>query len=213
MKYLFILFFLVLASFTNDTNNLTLYTQLNNNNHNAPDFETFDVAIKGFTILKDKGLVKKNIITIIDFNLSSNKKRLWVIDLDKKKIIFNTLVAHGRNTGDEFAKEFSNKPESFKSSVGFYTTAEIYKGKHGISLKIDGLEKGLNDMAREREVVIHGAPYVSESFIKQNKRLGRSLGCPALPIDINNKIIQTIKDKSCLFIYYKPMKQDILNHL
>ena len=129
-------------------------------------------------------------------------KRLWVIDLEKNIVLFQTLVAHGRNTGEEFAKEFSNQSESFKSSIGFYATGEIYDGKHGKSLKLDGLEKGLNDKARERAVVIHGADYVSESFIKSNGRLGRSQGCPAVPNEISAQLIELIKDKSCLFIYH-----------
>jgi hypothetical protein len=134
--------------------------------------------------------------------MSSNAKRLWVIDLTTNKILYNSLVAHGRNTGDEYAKNFSNAPESYQSSLGFYATGEIYSGKHGRSLRLDGLEKGINSNARDRAVVIHGANYVSNSFIQNNKRLGRSLGCPALPMDLSNEIIQTIKDKSCLFIYY-----------
>ena len=128
-------------------------------------------------------------------------------------MLFQTLVAHGRNTGEEFANEFSNQAESFKSSVGFYSTGEIYDGKHGMSLKLDGLEKGLNDKARERAVVIHGADYVSESFIKQNKRLGRSQGCPALPVEMNAKIINVIKDKSCLFIYHPSATHEIMSRL
>ena len=117
-------------------------------------------------------------------------------------MLFNTLVAHGRNTGEEFATSFSNQAESFKSSLGFYATGEIYNGKHGMSLKLDGLEKGINDNARERGVVIHAANYVSNSFIKNNKRLGRSLGCPAIPAESLNEIVNTIKNKSCLFIYH-----------
>jgi hypothetical protein len=138
---------------------------------------------------------------------------MWVIDLEKNIVLFQTLVAHGRNTGEEYAKEFSNQAESFKSSIGFYATGEIYKGKHGLSLKLDGLEKGLNDNARKRAVVIHGADYVSESFIKQNKRLGRSQGCPAVPVEMNEKIINAIKDKSCLFLYHPSAKQEILSKL
>ena len=150
---------------------------------------------------------------MIDFSLSSNMKRLWVIDLEKNIVLFQTLVAHGRNTGEEFAKEFSNQAQSFKSSIGFYATGEIYDGKHGKSLKLDGLEKGLNDKARERAVVIHGADYVSETFIKQNKRLGRSQGCPAIPVEMNAKIINVIKDKSCLFIYHPSLTKEILSRL
>jgi hypothetical protein len=152
--------------------------------------------------MKKKGIFKKDMLTLIDFSLSSNEKRLWVIDLATKTILFNSLVAHGRNTGDEFAKRFSNSAESFKSSLGIYVTGEIYNGKHGKSLKLDGLEKGINDNARNRGIVMHAADYVSSFFIKAHNRLGRSQGCPALPAEFTEKIINKIKDKSCLYIYY-----------
>ena len=152
--------------------------------------------------MKKKGNFKKDILTLIDFSLSSNEKRLWVIDLSTNTIVFNSLVAHGRNTGDEFAKNFSNSSSSFKSSLGFYSTGEVYNGKHGKSLKLDGLEKGINDNARNRGIVIHAANYVSDFFIKAHNRLGRSQGCPALPIEFTEKIINKIKGKSCLYIYY-----------
>lgn len=188
---------------------LNVYQHLNANNFALPKIESFSNALEGFYDLKAKGLVTRDILTVIDFSLSSNQKRLWVIDLATNTILFNTLVAHGRNTGDEFAKTFSNAAESYKSSLGFYATGEIYSGKHGASLKLNGLEKGINDNACSRAVVMHGADYVSESFIKNNHRLGRSLGCPAIPVEMTNEIIQAIKNKSCLYIYhpsrcYKP---------
>jgi hypothetical protein len=163
---------------------------------------SFTKALKGFYKLKEKGLIKKDILTLIDFSLSSNVKRLWVIDLASKTILFQSLVAHGRNTGEEFANSFSNAANSLKSSLGFYTTGEVYNGKHGLSLRLDGLEKGINDNARNRGVVMHAADYVSNSFVKNNKRLGRSQGCPAVPVGLSKEIISTIKDKSCLFIYH-----------
>ncbi|WP_309613724.1 murein L,D-transpeptidase catalytic domain family protein [Flavobacterium sp.] len=193
--------------------NVFIYNQLDANSCVLPSFDCFNLALDGFHLLKEKGLIQKNILTLVDFSLSSNSKRLWVIDLDKKIILFQTLVAHGRNTGQEFAQVFSNQAESFKSSVGFYATGEIYDGKHGMSLKLDGLERGLNDKARERAVVMHGADYVSESFIKQNKRLGRSQGCPALPVEMNAKIINVIKNKSCLFIYHPSATHEIMSRL
>ena len=230
-KFFPLLFVVLLTSFTNlpdKTNakkinslpevnsfskNVSVYNQLNVNSFAMPNFECFNTALNGFYLLKQKGLISKNILTLVDFSLSSNTKRLWVIDLEKNVVLFQTLVAHGRNTGEEFANEFSNQAESFKSSIGFYATGEIYNGKHGLSLKLDGLEKGLNDNARERAVVIHGADYVSESFIRQNKRLGRSQGCPAIPMDMNEKIINIIKDKSCLFIFHPSKNQEILSKL
>ena len=233
MKYKFfpLFFVILLMSFTNlktktaslkvstktETNsvpkNVSIYNQLDANSFVRPNFECFNTALNGFHLLKEKGLVAKNILTLVDFSLSSNTKRLWVIDLESNKILFHTLVAHGRNTGEEFANEFSNQAESFKSSIGFYATGEIYNGKHGLSLKLDGLEKGLNDKARERQVVVHGADYVSESFIRLNKRLGRSQGCPALPVEMNEKIINVIKDKSCLFIYHPSKNEEIISKL
>lgn len=180
----------------------SIYSQLNANNFSLPNLQSFAEGLEGFYSLKEKGIIKRDILTLVDFSLSSNVKRLWVIDLATNTILYNSLVAHGRNTGDEFANSFSNSPQSFKSSLGFYATGEIYNGKHGASLKLDGLEKGINDTARERGVVMHGADYVAESFIKSNHRLGRSLGCPAIPVALTKEIINTIKGKSCLFIYH-----------
>ena len=179
-----------------------VYNSLHSNQFVLPNFKSFSEALKGFYLLKEKGLIQKNILTLVDFSMSSNTKRLWVIDLTTNTILYNSLVAHGRNTGEEFAQSFSNSEKSFKSSLGFYATGEIYNGKHGMSLKLDGLEKGINDNARSRGVVMHAANYVSNSFIKMNKRLGRSQGCPAIPEQFLKGIISTIKDKSCLFIYY-----------
>lgn len=187
---------------SSDSNIEIVYNSLNSNHFAMPNFESFAEALKGFYLLKEKGIVQKNILTLVDFSLSSNTKRLWVIDIDTNTILYNSLVAHGRNTGEEFAHSFSNSNSSYKSSLGFYVTGETYKGKHGMSLKLDGLEKGINDNARERGVVIHAANYVSNAFIKNNKRLGRSQGCPAIPEESLKEIVNTIKNKSCLFIYH-----------
>jgi hypothetical protein len=185
-----------------DANVEMVYKALDANKFELPKEESFAEALKGFYLLKEKGLIKKDILTLVDFSLSSNIKRLWVIDLKNNEVLFQSLVAHGRNTGEEFATRFSNSAQSFQSSLGFYATGEIYKGKHGLSLKLDGLEKGINDRARERAVVVHGADYVSDSFIRGNKRLGRSQGCPAIPVELASEIISVIKDKSCLYIYH-----------
>jgi hypothetical protein len=179
-----------------------IYSTLNTNHFALPALDSFKEGLSGFYKLKSEGIIKKDILTLVDFSLSSSEKRLWVIDLATNTILFNSLVAHGKNTGEEFANRFSNKNESNKSSLGFYATGEIYNGKHGMSLKLDGLEKGVNDNARMRSVVMHGADYVSQSFIRNHNRLGRSQGCPAIPVELTGEIINTIKDKSCLFIYH-----------
>lgn len=184
------------------TNVELIYKNLIVNNYTLPKMESFKLAMNGYFQLKEKGIVKKDILTIVDYSLSSKENRLWVIDLKKSSIIFQSLVAHGRNSGNEFAATFSNKPESYKSSLGFYLTGETYYGKHGYSLRLDGLDKGVNSNARDRAIVVHGADYVSESFIKQNGRLGRSLGCLALSKELTKEVIDTIKNKSCLFVYY-----------
>jgi hypothetical protein len=181
---------------------VSLYQQLKENQFSLPTLNSFTEAITGFYQLKERGLVKKDILTIIDFSLSSNTKRLWVIDMVAHQVLMNTYVSHGKNTGEEFANSFSNENSSFKSSLGFYTTAEIYNGKHGISLRLDGVEKGINDKARERGIVMHAADYVSDEFIRSNKRLGRSQGCPAIPVELTPQIIDMVKDKSCLFVYH-----------
>ncbi|OCB74458.1 murein L,D-transpeptidase catalytic domain family protein [Flavobacterium crassostreae] len=196
-----------------ETKEEIVYKSLDSNSFVLPKLEVFAKALKGFQQLKEQGLVHKEVLTVIDFSMSSNSNRLWVIDLKTNTVLFNTLVAHGKNTGQEYASSFSNASSSFKSSLGFYATGEIYVGKHGKSLRLDGLEKGINSNARDRAVVIHGADYVSEHFIKNNSRLGRSLGCPAIPVALTNQIIQTIKDKSCLFIYYPSNTYKIASQL
>jgi len=173
-------------------------------------FEAFQYAYEGYRKLLDKNILEKaNIITLIDFDKASNEDRFFIIDLKNFKILFESLVAHGRNSGDEIATSFSNLANSYKSSLGFYITGETYNGQHGLSLKLDGLESGINDNARARNIVIHSADYVSQSFIEKNGRLGRSFGCPSLPSENYNAIIDTIKGKSLLFIYSG--KTDYLN--
>lgn len=203
----------IAIKFSFDSKVEMVYNSLNSNHYELPNLESFKEALKGFYLLKEKGLVQKDILTLVDFSLSSNIKRLWVIDLATNTILYNSLVAHGRNTGLEYATSFSNSNSSFKSSLGFYITGEIYNGKHGMSLKLDGLEKGINDNARERGVVIHAANYVSNSFIKCNKRLGRSQGCPAIPEESLKEIVNTIKNKSCLFIYHPSRNFKTISYL
>lgn len=187
---------------TVETTHEEIYKSLNANDFELPSQESFAQALQGFFRLKEEGKIKKDLLTLIDFSQSANAQRMWVIDMSTNTILHQTFVAHGRNTGNEFATKFSNIPESFQSSLGFYATAETYTGKHGFSLRLDGLEKGINDQARARAIVIHGADYVSDTFISRHGRLGRSLGCPALPKEVSKEIISTIADNSCIFIYF-----------
>jgi hypothetical protein len=137
---------------------------------------------------------------------SSRNKRLYVLDLDQKKVVVNTYVAHGRNSGGEFAHSFSNNPSSHKSSLGFYITQDTYYGSNGFSLKIRGVERGFNDRANSRAIVVHGSEYVGPDFLQMNNFCGRSYGCPAVPADESETIIDLIKEGSCLFIYYPTQK-------
>lgn len=164
--------------------------------------ELFKKAIIGYYNFKNTRLVstEKAILTIIDFNKKSSQKRLWVVDLVKNKLLFNTFVAHGQGSGDDLPTTFSNKTNSHQSSLGFYITSETYFGKHGFSMKLEGMDKGFNTNARDRAIVIHGADYVSQSFVNQRGRLGRSHGCPALPVELTKSIIETIKGQTTLFI-------------
>lgn len=183
----------------------SLYATLNTNSFNMPSFDCFSKAILGFYKLKKSGNVGKDFLTIVDYSLPSTEKRLWIIDTKENKIVMNSLVAHGKNSGENYATSFSNKNESNKSSLGFFVTGETYIGKHGLSLRLDGLERGVNDGARDRSIVMHAADYVTETFAKVHHRLGLSHGCPALPPSLSNKIIATIKGKSCLFVYHPSM--------
>lgn len=159
--------------------------------------KAFAYAWLGFQKIK----LAQSVLAIADFSQSSRNKRLYVIDLLHKKLLLNTYVAHGRNSGSEFANKFSNKNSSFQSSLGFYKTLGTYQGKHGLSLRLEGLEKGINDRAYERAIVMHGADYVSESFIRSTGRLGRSQGCPAVSIADSKKLIDMLCNGAGLFIY------------
>ena len=165
-------------------------------------FEVFDKALTGYYNMRHREEVSdKPILTIVDFTKSSNEKRLWVVDLDKKEVLFNTYVSHGRNSGEEFAEHFSNEDKSFMSSIGFYVTEGTYYGKHGLSLKLEGLDQGFNTNAKDRCIVMHGAEYATEAFIKQAGRLGRSLGCPAIPMEEHEDIIKTVVGGTALYAH------------
>lgn len=166
------------------------------------DYKVFLKGLMGYQNLKGRNLIPETraILSVVDLSMPSTAKRLWVIDLNAHKLLFNTLVAHGRGSGEKMAETFSNTPSSNQSSVGFYSTAEVYNGKHGRSLRLDGLDKDLNSRARERAIVVHGADYVSQDIINATGRLGRSQGCPALPMDLFSDIINDIKGNTLLFI-------------
>lgn len=189
------------VSLTLDEEITQLYDVFAENNPSVPNLTSFKNGMIGYHKLADKNLIEKQILTIIDFSLSSKKERMWVMDMSNNKILYHTVVSHGKNTGSEFATQFSNKKNSLQSSLGFFITGETYFGKNGLSLFIDGMEKQFNSNARERYVVIHGADYANPSAIKNLGRLGRSYGCPALPTAISQEIIDLIKNKSVLYIY------------
>ncbi len=164
--------------------------------------QAFEYALTGFTNLLNAGKIRKdNLLTILDFSLPSGKKRLFVIDLASGELVFNTYVAHGRNSGTNIATKFSNETNSYQSSLGFYITGETYTGKHGCSLRLEGEEEGINDNALARGIVMHSASYVDESIVASQGYIGRSQGCPALPGNIYKEVIEKIKNGSCLFLY------------
>jgi L,D-transpeptidase catalytic domain len=165
--------------------------------------KAFEFAWKGYQYMLDKKLLRNTgILSICDFSQSSRRKRLYIIDLESRKLLINTHVAHGRNSGREYAKSFSNNEESHKSSLGFYVTRDSYWGGHGLALEIDGLERGINDKAQERRIVVHGSDYIGDQFLRSNPFNGRSFGCPAVPSKVTAKVINTIKNGSCFFIYH-----------
>lgn len=179
----------------------SLYDEFAGNNSTMPGFAIFEKGMMGYSKLIAQDAVKNKVLTVIDFGLSSNEKRMWIMDMTTNKVLLNTYVSHGQNTGDEFATKFSNIVNSLQSSLGFYVTGETYHGKNGLSLFIDGQEAEFNSRARERYVVIHGADYANPEFIKNYGRLGRSQGCPAVPRADTEKVINTIKGESVVYIH------------
>ncbi len=162
------------------------------------NYNAFEEAYIGYKTITDR---KKDLITLIDFTKPSTEERLYVLDIKEKRLLFSSYVSHGRNSGDNYATSFSNEMNSYQSSLGFFVTENTYMGKNGYSLVLNGLEKGINDRAKERAIVIHGAAYSNPSVVSSMGRLGRSHGCPALPVKMNGPIINTIKDGSVVFIY------------
>ena len=160
------------------------------------------IALQAVETAVKQDLSNGKIVGIIDFSLPSSKRRFWVLDLENKRVLFHELVAHGKGSGDRLATSFSNQPGSLQSSLGLYLTESTYEGEHGYSLRLQGLEPGINDQARSRAIVLHGAWYVSQSMIDQHQRIGRSLGCPAVENSIVKPLIDTLKEGHLIFAYY-----------
>jgi hypothetical protein len=168
-------------------------------------------AFRGYeNLVRSQKVGRENILTICDLSRSSAEKRLFIIDVTEEKLIVHTYVAHGKNSGGEFATRFSNTPESLQSSLGFFVTDQTYTGKHGLSLRLKGVDGRFNDKAYERTIVIHGASYVNEGRLGNGGYMGRSWGCPAVSQEESSQIIQTIKNGTCFFIYYP--SQDYLEN-
>ncbi|MDB5191260.1 MAG: hypothetical protein JWQ96_823 [Segetibacter sp.] len=163
--------------------------------------DVFFNGYKGYQYFLNKSMLRKtNILTICDYSQSSNNKRLYVIDVLNGRLLFNTFVSHGKNSGEEFATSFSNMNNSNKSSLGFLISAETYSGKAGLSMRFNGMEQGFNDLVKTRNIVLHGSRYVNESIMNDRGTIGKSLGCPAVPYGIHTRIIDAIKGGSCFFI-------------
>ena len=168
--------------------------------------EVLNSAVKGYEKLLEEGVLENTqYLTIVDLSQSSRKKRFYLIDLENNKLEINTFVAHGKNSGVDYAVKFSNTPQSEASSLGFYITKQTYSGKHGLSLKLAGMENGFNDNAESRAIVVHGADYVNSSRVN-SAYMGRSQGCPALPQAIAPKVIKMIKGGSAIFVYHPTQK-------
>lgn len=164
--------------------------------------QVLSLALKAYEHARSLGQTASSIVTLIDYSLPSTERRLWVMDVRRGALLFHELVAHGKLSGDDVATAFSNRPGSQQSSLGSFVTGETYAGRHGLSLRLRGLEPGINDRAEEREIVVHGAPYVNQDVVRALGRLGRSQGCPAVRPEIASRIIQTIKDGTFVFAYY-----------
>ncbi len=162
----------------------------------------YEHAVIGFLALRQTGQIRNAaVLSIVDFSLPSTKKRLFVIDMINGRLLFNTFVAHGRNSGGLMATHFSNRTNSLMSSLGFYLTGDPFIGRNGYSLRLEGIERGWNDHANSRAIIIHPANYVSQDHIRQWGLLGRSEGCPAIPAELDQPIIDEIRGGSCLFVY------------
>lgn len=171
------------------------------------DVDVFDLALGAASCAVKSGAVSPpTTLTVIDYSRPSTEKRLWVFDLTSRELLYEELVAHGQGSGDNLATQFSNAAESHRTSLGLFRTADPYVGKNGYSLRLDGLDAGVNDQARDRAIVMHGAAYVSQAFISANGRLGRSWGCPAVSADVARQMIDRVKGGGLVFAYYPDTK-------
>ena len=186
----------IIAESLGTSSHMTAYSALKG----VIEIPALNYALRGYDLFSEG--VREDVMIIIDFSLPSTEERFFAINPQTGELLYKKLVAHGQGTGNLYARNFSNKEGSHQSSLGFYRTAETYSGKHGLSLRLDGLQKGLNSAARERAIVIHSADYVSYDFISENGYLGRSWGCPALPSEDYENIISTIAEGTLLLIYH-----------
>lgn len=175
----------------------------------APNLKasTLQSAVKAYNKAQQRGLSNKPILTVIDFTMPSNEKRMWVIDMRTNRVLANDLVAHGKGSGDRYATRFSNKHQTYASSLGVYVTGATYQGKHGLSLRLHGMEKGINDQIFERTVVMHSATYVNKELAEAYGKIGRSWGCPAMSKATAAKVIPAIKNGSVVVAYHDQWKQ------
>jgi len=165
--------------------------------------DVFEMALNAASCAVQSGAVNApETLTVIDYSKPSSERRLWVFDLKSKELVYEELVAHGQGSGANMATQFSNEDESHQTSLGLFVTRDTYVGKNGYSLRLDGLDRGVNDRARDRAIVMHGAPYVSEQFVKANGRLGRSWGCPAIGAGVAKQMIDRVKGGGLVFAYY-----------
>jgi hypothetical protein len=189
-----------------NSSTLTIYDELNLGKAGL-ELNVFEMAMKGFDKLSsNRQTGEDSVLAIVDFTKPSGTKRLFVIDLKSRKLVYHTYVSHGKNSGLQYATRFSNLPESHMSSLGFYLTKKTYNGSNGYSLQLDGCEKGVNDKAFSRAIVMHAADYANEQIAKGRGYIGRSYGCPAVPTALHKPIIDKLKDGNVLFIYYPDRK-------
>jgi len=164
--------------------------------------QALEHALAAMQCAVNHGAAPARRLAVIDYSLPSSQQRLWLFDLQRKRVLLHDFVAHGRESGENFAERFSNVLGSHQTSLGLFRTAESYSGKHGYSLRMDGLEPGINDLARERAIVIHGAGYVHPRWVQKHGRIGRSLGCPAVRPEVARMVVDQLKGGQFLFAWH-----------